>query len=49
MHFERRNAFQNVLNYIYFQKKIIKKNTRVPTLPKIFRPITPNTLILYLA
>ena len=26
MHFERRNAFQNAYNYIFPEKKIIKKN-----------------------
>ena len=35
MHFERQN-------YTFFQEKKC-----VPTLPKIFRPITRNTLILF--
>ena len=39
MHFERRNAFKNANNYIFLQKK------NNPTLPKIFRPVTRNTLI----
>ena len=42
MHFERRNAFQNASNYIFFQKKIYMP---IYTLPKIFRPVTQNTLI----
>ena len=41
MHFERQNAFQNASNHIIFQKKKIC----VPTLPKMFRPVTRNTLI----
>ena len=44
MHFERRNAFQNALNYIFSEIKIIKKLS-LPTLPKIIRPVTQNTLI----
>ena len=32
----------------FFQKKIIKKIC-VPTLPKIFRRVTINTLIFYVA
>ena len=44
MRFERRNAFQNALNYIFSRKKILKK-IFVPTLPKIFRPVTQNTFI----
>ena len=40
MHFERQNAFQNAF------KKIQKKNIQicVPTIPKIFTPVTRNTL-----
>ena len=45
MHFERRNAFQNAYDYIFFQKKIIKQIC-VPTLAKIFRPVTRKTLIV---
>ena len=30
---------------IFFQKKSIKKEICLPTLPKIFRPITRNTLL----
>ena len=41
MHFERRNAFQNALSYFFSEK-----NKCMPTLPKIFRPVTRNTLIL---
>ena len=43
MHFERQDAFQNALNYIFsrnfffFLKKIC-----VLTQPKIFRPVTPK-------
>ena len=34
MHFERQNAFQNALNYIFFpEKKLLKKKTSVPNLP----------------
>ena len=41
MHFERRNAFQNEMHkIIFFPEKIC-----VPTLPKIFRPVTQNTSI----
>ena len=47
MHFERRNAFQNAKKLYFFQnKKIIKKiYDCVPTLPKVFRPVTQNTFI----
>ena len=49
MHFERQNAFQNAQNYIFFQQKK-NKNICVPTLPKIFRPVTPkHTYFFYLA
>ena len=34
--------------FFFPEKKIIEKNC-VPTLPKIFRPVTLNTLIFYLA
>ena len=51
MHFERRNAFQNAKNdFIFFFPR--KKNNKKryvclpgPTVPKIYRPITWNTLI----
>ena len=46
MHFERQNAFQNAKKIVFISKK--KKNKQkicVPTLPKIFRPDTRNTLI----
>ena len=33
---------------IFFQKKKIIKKICVPTLPKIFRPVTRNTLIFLL-
>ena len=45
MHFERRNAFQNSLNY-FFPEKILKKTICLPTLPKIFRPVTQNTFFM---
>ena len=45
MHFERQNAFQNALNYIFSRKKKQLKKTCVPTLPKIFISVTRNTLI----
>ena len=37
MHFDRQNAFQNALNYIFPEKEIKKKNC-VPTLPKFSDP-----------
>ena len=43
MHFERPNAFQSALNYIFFQNKKC-----VPTLPKLLRPVTQNTLIFFI-
>ena len=46
MHFERRNAFQNYIKKIS-QKK--KEKRSVSTLPKIFRPVTQNTLIFFFA
>ena len=33
---------------IYFPEKQIIKKICVPTLPKIFRPVTQNTLFLFL-
>ena len=45
MHFERQDAFQNAIKLISFQKKV--KKICVPTLPKIFRPVTRNTLFLF--
>ena len=47
MHFERQKpfTFQNALNYILFPEKKIIKKMCVPTLPKIFKPVTRNTLI----
>ena len=42
VHFERRNAFQNAYNYIFYHKKKC-----VPTLPKIIRPVTRNTLFYF--
>ena len=45
MHLERRNNFQKCIKIKFFPDK--KKS--VPTLPKIFRPVTGNTLIFYLA
>ena len=39
---ERRNAFQNALIYFVPEKKIC-----VPTLPKIFRPVTRNTFSIW--
>ena len=44
MHFERHFAFQNALILFFPEKK-----TCVHTLPKIFRPVTRNTLIFYFA
>ena len=41
MHFERQHAFQNAC--IFFPEFFFM--TCVPTLPKILRPITQNTLI----
>ena len=35
------------LNYIFSRKKIITKKC-VPALPKIFRPVTQNTLIFFI-
>ena len=46
MHFERQNAFQNALNNIFFSRKKNIKKLCVPTLPKIFRPVTQNTLTI---
>ena len=58
MHFKRQNAFQNALNYIFskmpfkmhkiyhFPEKKLIKNICVPTIPKIFRAVTRNTLII---
>ena len=46
MHFERVNAFQNAY-YIFPVKK--KKICVFTLLSKIFRPVTRNTLIFYLA
>ena len=45
MHFERQNAFQNHTIIFSEKKKKIEKIC-VPTLPKIFRPVTLNKLIL---
>ena len=45
MYFERQNAFKNILNYIFFQKKKKYIYICVPTQPIIFRPVTQNTLI----
>ena len=39
-----RNAFQNAYDFFFQKKKTIKKIC-VPSLPKMFRPITRNTLI----
>ena len=47
MHFERQNVFQNTY-YIFFRKKNNLKKICVPTLPKIFRPVTRNTLIFFI-
>ena len=45
MHFERRNAFQNAQNFIFCQKKVIKKKyVSLPYL-KFSDPFTQNTLI----
>ena len=49
MHFKRRNAFQNAENYIFFQKINNLKNVCLPTLPKVLRPVTRNTLFFNLA
>ena len=48
MHFERHFAFQ-MHKIIYFSRKKKLKNICVPTvtLPKIFRPVARNTLILF--
>ena len=43
MHFEK--PFKMHKLYFFPEKKIIKKNYYVPTLPKIFRPVTRNTHI----
>ena len=44
MHFERRNAFENATNYIFFQKK----NMCLPYL-KFSDPLPETHLFLYLA
>ena len=43
MHFERLKMHKGIY-FIFFRKKIIKKNM-CPTLPKMFRSVTRNTLI----
>ena len=50
MHFERRNAFQNALNYIFYQEKIIIKKNYV-CLPYLkLSDLLPETyLFFYLA
>ena len=47
MHFEKQNAFQNT----FPEKKKLKQKCEStgPTLPKIFRLVTRNTSIFYLA
>ena len=42
MHFERQMPFKMHKFFFFFQKK---KKISVPSLPKIFRPVTRNTLI----
>ena len=42
-HFEKCNAFQNAWNYIFFSETKWLKKICVPTLPRIFRPVTQNT------
>ena len=51
MHFERRkiNNFMHFeRHYFIFYRKNKKKKICLPTLPKIFRPVTRSTLIFYL-
>ena len=48
MYFEMQNAFQNVQNCIFFQKKKKLNKKGVLTLPKIFRSVTQNTLIFFI-
>ena len=48
MHFERQNAFQNALNFIFFPEKKLAKMC-VPTLPTFFYPFPETQLLFYLA
>ena len=45
IHFERQNAFQKFIKLYFFSRKKIKKKKLCATLPKIFWPVTRNTLI----
>ena len=49
MHFERQICFSKCIKLYFFPVKKIIKKICVPTLPKIFRPLTRNTLIFHLA
>ena len=48
MQYERRNAFSKCIKLYFFPEKKKKKKIYVPTLPKIFRPVTRNTLIFFI-
>ena len=47
MHFERAKCLSKYINYVFFLEKKIIKKIGVPTLPKIFRLVTRNTLICF--